>query len=185
MLNKTGSLAAAACLLLAACAKQQAPAVAQTPPPPLKPVVTLQDLMQSVVDPSADVVWDATGSISDATGIHDLSPKNDEEWTNVRNHAVMLVEAMNLLMIEHRQVAAKPFPKDPVSGLSSDEIQQRIDSQRSTFNGFAAGMRDVALQMLEAVDKRDVEKMSDVGGTIDEVCETCHQTFWYPSEKKK
>ena len=88
---------------------------------------------------------------------------------------------MNVLMIENRKVAAKEFPSDPQGdALSSAEIQTRIDSQRGTFDGFAAGLRDVALQMLEAVDRRDTGKMIDLGGTIDDVCEACHKTFWYP-----
>ncbi len=141
--------------------------------------------MKSVVEPSADGLWNATGSTSDAQGVHEKTPRTDEEWAAVRGNAVMLVETMNLLMIEHRQVAAKPFPKGAGNELSSDDIQQRVDSQRAAFNGFAAGMRDVTLQMLDAVDRRDTGKMEEVGGAIDEVCETCHKTFWYPEPTPK
>jgi cytochrome c556 len=33
-----------------------------------------------------------------------------------------------------------------------------------------------------AADKRDVAAITDVGGTLDEVCESCHKLFWYPDE---
>jgi hypothetical protein len=36
---------------------------------------------------------------------------------------------------------------------------------------------------VDAVDQRDVQKFSDLGGSLDEVCEACHKTFWYPDQK--
>jgi Flp pilus assembly protein TadG len=41
-----------------------------------------------------------------------------------------------------------------------------------------------ALAALQAIDAKDHNKLSDVGGAIDEACEQCHTTYWYPDEKK-
>jgi hypothetical protein len=30
-----------------------------------------------------------------------------------------------------------------------------------------------------------VEGLSNAGGDIDEACESCHLTYWYPNERKK
>src|SRR5262249_57898181 len=45
---------------------------------------TIKDLMDSIVDPSADVVWGAVGTVVDQDGAHDTFPKTQEEWLNVR-----------------------------------------------------------------------------------------------------
>jgi hypothetical protein len=36
-------------------------------------------------------------------------PRTEEQWSAVRQHAVVLLESTNLLMIPRRRVAAKPF----------------------------------------------------------------------------
>src|SRR5690349_4740560 len=48
---------------------------------------TVKDLMESIVDPSADVLWGAAGTVVDKEGVQDLSPKTQEEWLNVRRAA--------------------------------------------------------------------------------------------------
>ena len=74
------------------------------PGPPFKPVVDVQQLMEMMVDPAADVVWDAVGTVITAEGTDDWFPQTDEEWAAVRNSAVVLMESGNLLMMgEPRQ----------------------------------------------------------------------------------
>src|SRR6266487_73711 len=71
-------------------------------PPPFKPVADVKQLMQAAVDPNADVIWEATGSIVTRDGVVDRRPKNDQEWEAVRNSAIVLAEAGNLLMMVPR-----------------------------------------------------------------------------------
>jgi len=66
-------------------------------PPPFKPVVDTKLLMQSVVDPNADIVWDAVRTIDTKEGTQEIRPKNDAEWAAVRNAAITLTESGNLL----------------------------------------------------------------------------------------
>ena len=49
----------------------------------------------------------------------------------------------------------------------------------------ARGLIDATAMALKAIDARNVEGLSDAGGDIDEACENCHLTYWYPNEKKK
>ena len=37
-------------------------------------------------------------------------------------------------------------------------------------------------EMLTAIDGRNIQGMLDAGERIDEVCEACHSTFWYPNQ---
>ena len=39
---------------------------------------TVQDIMQSIIDPSADVLWGASGAVVDKEGFHELAPKTQE-----------------------------------------------------------------------------------------------------------
>jgi hypothetical protein len=48
--------------------------------------------MESIVDPSADALWGAVGTVMDKEGIRDLLPKTQEEWFNVRRAAIRIIE---------------------------------------------------------------------------------------------
>ena len=71
---------------------------------------TVKDIMDSIVDPNADLVWGALSETITAKGIQTNMPRTDKEWKEVRRHAITLVEATNLLMVPNRHVA-KPGEK--------------------------------------------------------------------------
>jgi hypothetical protein len=47
-----------------------------------KVYTTIKDLMDSIVDPSADVVWGAVGTVVDQDGAHETFRRRREEWLN-------------------------------------------------------------------------------------------------------
>lgn len=49
-------------------------------PPPFKPLVDVKALMNSVVDPQADVIWGSVATIITAAGTEERQPHTDEEW---------------------------------------------------------------------------------------------------------
>jgi hypothetical protein len=49
--------------------------------------------------------------------------------------------------------------------------------------GFASGLQKQALEALGAIDAKDSKALMDAGGAIDEACEACHVTYWYPNQK--
>src|SRR5580765_3780351 len=53
---------------------------------------TVQDLMDGIVDPSADVLWDSVAYIATTKGVEDRQPRTDEEWKTVRYSAITLIE---------------------------------------------------------------------------------------------
>ena|SRR5881227_2063641 len=74
----------------------------KTQPPPFKPVADVKELMNDILDPAADDVWGASGWIETKDGVVQRGPQNNEEWTAVRNRAMTVAEAGNLLMIVPR-----------------------------------------------------------------------------------
>lgn len=150
--------------------------------PALRPVASLQELMQTEIDPSADGIWDAVETEVTKRGIEELQPRSPEEWAAVRKANLTLVEATNLLQIPHRLVGIKPFAAEAQGALDSDEIADRIAGNPAAFDGFAQALRDAGLQALAAVDAKDPVALVKAGGVIDEICEGCHLTFWYPNQ---
>src|ERR1700751_4836856 len=66
---------------------------------------SIREIMESIVDPSADVLWGAVGTVVDKEGIHESSPKTPEGWRDVRHAAVRIIEGGNLLMMPGRDAA--------------------------------------------------------------------------------
>jgi hypothetical protein len=122
-------------------------------PPPFKPVADVKQLMQGALDPSADVIWEATGTIVSREGVENRHPKTEAEWDAVRNSAIVLAEAGNLLMMA-------PRAKD--GDLWMKRSQEMIDT------GVAAW---------KAAEARNVDQLFTIGGDIYEACSRCHQDY--------
>jgi Cytochrome C' len=150
-----------------------------------RPVATVQDIMQSIIDPNIDPVWDSVATISTRAGTVEKAPKTDEEWKAVRQHALVVVEASNLLLIGGRQVA---LPGASTSShaveLSPAEVQKGIDAHRADFDQRANALHDAAVQVLQAIDEKRADRLVDAGGRVDQACESCHTQFWYPNDKR-
>ncbi len=172
-------------LLLGLTACGQKPSPNAKADPQFKPTASLQEIMISIIDPNADDVWNAVASVSTAAGIEDKQPRTDEEWAAVRRHAITLLEASNLLLIEGRQVAvAGASTSAAPAELSAVEIQKTIESKRPDFNRHAHDLHAAVLQTIAAIDAKNVEELVRTGGEIDKVCEACHKQFWYPNDKR-
>src|SRR5262245_28235003 len=75
-------------LLAAACAQKLSPQ--QQPEYKLN---TVKDVMDSIVDPASDYIWDAVETTVSAKGVEEKASHTDEDWKQVRRHAIMLLEA--------------------------------------------------------------------------------------------
>ena len=151
-----------------------------------KPSATVKEIMDYIVIPSSEALFNAVSSTSGANGVEDKAPKTDADWAAVRERALLLAEAGNLLMVPGRHVAsAKDKSKNPGSELEPAQMDALVARSPAVFAQKAAGIRAAALIALKAIDAKDVEGLSNAGGDIDEACESCHLVFWYPEEKKK
>jgi hypothetical protein len=150
-----------------------------------KVYTTIRDLMDSIVDPSADVVWGAVGTVVDQDGAHETFPKTQEEWLNVRRAAIRIIEGANLLMMPGRD-AAPPGAKSEAPGveLEPSEITVLIRKSRTSFDAFARALQAVGAEAMRASDAQDTAALLDIGGRMQDVCESCHQVFWYPGAKQ-
>jgi hypothetical protein len=170
-------------ILVVSCA----PAGQKTTPaqPEFRTTATIKDIMDSIVDPSADELWESVSTTVDATGVHDKYPKTDEEWKTVRRDAIKLLEASNLLLIPGRLVAKSgEKSENPGIELEPEQMQVLIDQDRETFTKLAHGLHDRVMVAFKAIEAKDKEALLDSGDGIDQACENCHMKYWYPDEGK-
>jgi cytochrome c556 len=184
-LSSRGRAVGAALILLAAltgaCSKSAPPA---SDAPQYEPAATVKDLMQSIVDPSADVVWGAVTTVQSSAGTVDKAPTSADDWLKVRHGAVGLSEAANLLMMPGRHVA-RPGEKSETPGveLEPSEMEGLIAKDRPAFIGRAKALHEAGMAAVAAADAKDAQKLFEVGEQIERACENCHSHYWYPNEQ--
>ena len=180
-----GALAAAASILLAAACQQQAePDYRPTATiPDYRPTATVKDLMQSIIDESADVVWLAVMEVHTETGIEETRPRNDEDWNRARFGALALAESANLLLMPGRRVA-RPGEKSETPGveLEPEEMDVLIAEDLDGWNRRVLALHDAATRALAAIEAQDADALFMIGEEIELACEGCHSTYWYPNE---
>jgi hypothetical protein len=146
------SLCSLSALLAAGCSQQPPPAPANAAPP-YNTSLTMKQLMEFVIDPAVDEVWDSVAIIITEKGENQKAPKTDEEWAKVRNGAATVQEAGNLLMMQ---------------GRARDDKQWMAMAKR---------MSDAANIALKAAEKKDVAALFDSGATIYNACSACHAAY--------
>jgi cytochrome c556 len=179
----------AAVLFVAACATSLAQckkAPAATAAPDYELIGTIHDLMEGIVDPASDVLFDAVATDITAAGVHEKRPQTDEEWEHVESNALMLAEAANLLKMPGRKVAP-PGVQTKSEGpdapeLTAEEIQAKIDADRTKFINYATNLQEQARKTYDAAKKKDADSVFALGEDIDMACEDCHLEYWYPND---
>jgi len=152
----------------------------------IAPTFTIREIMQSMVGPRADSLWNAVGTSVTEKGLETKAPANEEEWASLRHEAVTLAEAMNSILIPGRKVASPgDQPKDPKAELAPEQIEILINQDRATWAKLAHDLQDAVGVAIKAVDAKDAEALSNAGGGIDTACETCHKKYWYPNQETR
>jgi hypothetical protein len=175
-------LMATSAFSLAQCSK----APAAQPTSDYQLIGTVHDIMEGIVDPSSDVLFDAVATDITAAGVNEKRPQTDEEWKTVESNALMLAEAANLLKMPGR-IAANPGDKTKSEGpdapeLTPAEIQAKIDADRGKWLMYATNLQEQARKTHDAAKKRDADAVFALGEDIDMACEDCHLEYWYPND---
>lgn len=150
----------------------------------LKPVVSVKELMKYMIDPVADNIFNAVGTTITKEGIVDVEPKSDEDWDKISFGAVSLAEASHLLKI--RRAFAPPGDENtgtrPAVELTPAQMTAKVERDPVEWNARIEALRNVALEALDVVRRKDVKELWDVGENLDNACEGCHRSYWYPGE---
>ena len=151
----------------------------------MKPVVSVKELMRDMLDPLADNIFDAVSVITDAKGTVERSPQTDEDWDRIRIGAVTMAEGAYLLKVRRPWAPAGDVnnssgPDAPE--LSPDQIQAKVEQDPVEWNARIEALRNVGLEVLDIVKRRDANELWDASENLDQACEGCHRTYWYPGE---
>ena len=122
-------------------------------PPPFRHVADVKQIMQSVLEPAADEYWDGVGTIIDHTGVTEIRPETVEDWDALVNHAYVIAESGNLLMLGTR-------PKD------GGEWMQ-----------LSRALVDVGEKAIRAAQAHNPQAVFDVGAAVYDVCTRCHDKY--------
>jgi len=145
------------CSLVIGCSKSddatKEPTVAVSSAPTLQLKANTAQLMNHILDPQADIVWAAVGSIVTKDGEQQLAPKNDAEWTVVRNAASVVAESSNLLLLA-------PHSRD-----------------QNDWATFTKKTIEEANRCVEAAEAKDLEMLFTAGGDLYLACTACHAKY--------
>jgi hypothetical protein len=115
-------------------------------------VADVQELMLTIIEPAAEVYWDAVGWVLDPEGTHEISPTTDEEWEQVVNAAYVVAESGNLLMMDGR-------------------------SMGGSWNSMSRTMTEVSRRAIAAAEARDIDAVFGVGAELYYACTACHSQY--------
>jgi hypothetical protein len=181
-------------MLSAACSpsKPTAPASSSTPSPAqvlwgdMKPIVSVKELMRYMIDPASDYIFDAVKIVQTKTGTVEKLPKTEEDWEKLRIGAVTLAEGVYLLKVP-RPFAPSGDNNDNTTGPDATELTPaQIEAKRAMdpvlWNAKIEALRNVGLEVLDIVKRKDVKELWDAAENLDEACESCHIAYWYPGD---
>jgi len=199
MLTSRGRLIAwAGLVFVAALASQQcsskpaATSTAATPAAPsldssLAPTLSVKELMEHIIDPTSDWIFDAAVIDISRKGITETKPLSDDDWLKVERGGYVLAESTNLLKIPRRMVPASEEGKPHQPGepeLPPEQIQAKIEKDRALWYKHADGLKAAALEAVQVAKARDLDGLFKVGDKVDKACEACHLEYWYPGDRE-
>jgi len=175
---RLAACAAAASLALAGC--EQKRAAAPAPPPD-----NVKAVMDSIMDPSGDFLFESVVDVSDDKGTRREAPQTDADWAEVQHHLDQLNEGVRRLSVPGL-AAAGPGDKslNPEVELQPAEIDKLLATDHADFLRRAGRLKDAAAEGSKAVKAKDVEGLLKALTAIDHACESCHLKFWYPKDER-
>jgi hypothetical protein len=139
--------------LLASCGTGDGDSARDAGAPYVK-VHSLQQLMDTVMEPDAQIFWHSSGTVSDTAGTRDLTPTTAERWAAAQSAAATVAETGNLLV-------TPMFAQD----RGPDWI------------AFAQDLARAGKDAEKAAIDRDGVAMFDAGAKLSEACSACHQAY--------
>lgn len=112
------------------------------------PILTVKEIMNAMITPTTATIW----------GAYEL--ESDSEWQEVKNAAIAVIGAGNLLS---------------TGGSAQGEALLARESEWQQFN---KQMIEAAQEIITAVDRRDEEALFTIGNDkLYPPCESCHQRY--------
>jgi len=151
----------------------------------MKPVVSVKELMRDMLDPISDNIFEAVSVVEDKNGVVERVPKTEEDWERIRIGAVTLAEGAYLLKVPRPFAPPGDLNNSTGSGaveLSPDQITAKLKADPVEWNARIEALRNVGLEALDIVRRKDVNELWEAADNLEQACENCHRSYWYPGE---
>ena len=148
---------------------------------PARAQATVQEMMDTRIDPAADALWDSVAFIASEKGEVDRRPRTPAEWAAVRQNALMLIKGASDLALPGRRVSALETTPGP-GELRASEIEHLVEADPPAFAKRAHALESAARAALATIDAKNADALMNAGGVIDAACEACHVVYWYPKQ---
>jgi hypothetical protein len=151
----------------------------------MKPIVSVKELMDLMIDPASDYVFDSIGTIITREKTTEIQPRTEDDWRRLQIGAVMMAEGAYLLKVPRRfaPVGDENNSSGPdAEELSPAQITAKLEKDPVLWNAKIEALRNASLEVLEIVKKKDVNALWGACDDLDAACENCHLEFWYPGE---
>jgi cytochrome c556 len=116
----------------------------------MKPVATVDQVMDAIVIPASEALFDSVVYIN---GELTQSPKTDDEWFQLRMQAIAVAEAGNLLLLPPRAKDAGDWVK------------------------MSNALTAAAMRVEQAADAKNIDLMLQTGGDLYNACTSCHEKY--------
>ena len=124
------------------------------------PEISIAEIMESMVMPTAQVVWDAVSVSVGEQGTVETKPETDEAWAELRAAAVTLAEAADTLVIPGRHAAPAGTVSDDASvELTPEKIEALLAQQQPAWDAHAHVLHAAAMEALHAISTRSPKRV--------------------------
>jgi hypothetical protein len=148
------------------------------PDPAFDPNYSVRSLMNTLIQPNADILWRAVLYVVSEDGVQeDIEPTTDSDWDQLRRSALDLMAAGNALLLPGRVVA--DAPADAAYKHEPDEIRELLAANPGNWRFYIQQLQTTTQATLEAIENRSVDGLVDSGASINNACQGCHAEFWY------
>ena len=152
-LSKTALILLVGSFLAACSSPEETETAIATDAPAFNTSLEVPEIMNLVLEPASDILWDSGGWVLDASGYEELYPTTDEGWDYVRAQAAIVVESGNMLALP---------------GRAEDNDAWMI---------YAEGLSEAGILAMEAAASHNEEDFFQAGAQLYSVCTACHQAY--------
>ena len=152
------------------------------------PEITLQLTMRTQIYPQALAFWDLTNRALDDKGFVAGSKFTAENWAQLLEIGKALEQGGRTLATSHGLRVAPAGTKIQYEGspgaLTAAEVQHYIDASPAIFRKRARALQKMAAGVVAAAANHDASRLTALTDSLDEICDDCHEVFWYPNQPK-